>query len=111
MLRERIKELGTQIGGFGAQKTAQQAQLALIRDELAGLRHGLAFGGPLALTLGAIVVASAYRLGEVVAVKHDEQGTVLDVRVPPQSAGEFSEFAAGSDSYVDPSPDPPRTTT
>src|SRR5690606_35762709 len=38
MLRERIKELNTQIGGFRAQKAAQQAQLALIKDELAGLR-------------------------------------------------------------------------
>ncbi|HEX2152387.1 MAG TPA: GTPase HflX [Acidimicrobiia bacterium] len=38
------------------------------------------------------VVASAYRLGEVIAVKHDEQGTLLDVRVPPQSASEFSDF-------------------
>ncbi|HLU32223.1 MAG TPA: GTPase HflX, partial [Acidimicrobiia bacterium] len=42
------------------------------------------------------VVASAYRLGEVVAVKHDDHGTVLDVRVPPQSVGEFVEFAGGS---------------
>lgn len=38
------------------------------------------------------VVASAYRMGEVVAVKHDAHGTVLDVRVPPQAAGEFSDF-------------------
>lgn len=38
------------------------------------------------------VVAAAYRLGEVVAVKHEENGTLLDVRVPPQVRGEFAEF-------------------
>lgn len=38
------------------------------------------------------VVAAAYRLGEVVAVKHEESGTILDVRIPPQLTGEFDEF-------------------
>ncbi|MFP3914117.1 MAG: GTPase HflX [Actinomycetota bacterium] len=38
------------------------------------------------------VVAAAYRLGDVIAVKHDESGTLLDVRVPPQAAGELAEF-------------------
>ncbi|HEX7100993.1 MAG TPA: GTPase HflX [Acidimicrobiia bacterium] len=39
------------------------------------------------------VVASAYRLGEVIAVKHEEEGTLLDVRLPPQSVAAFAEFA------------------
>jgi GTPase len=38
------------------------------------------------------VVASAHRLGDVVAEKHDEHGTLLDVRVPPHVVGEFTEF-------------------
>ena len=39
------------------------------------------------------VVASAYRLGEVVAVKHEDEGTLIDVRLPPQSVAAFAEFA------------------
>jgi GTP-binding protein HflX len=38
------------------------------------------------------VVAAAYRMGDVVAVKHDESGTLIDVRVPPQVSGEFRDF-------------------
>ncbi len=39
------------------------------------------------------VVASAHRLGEVVAEKHDAQGTTLDVRVPSDRVAEFKDFA------------------
>ncbi len=39
------------------------------------------------------VVASAHRLGEVVGEKHDEHGTVLDVRIPAHAAGPFTAFA------------------
>lgn len=39
------------------------------------------------------VVASAHRLGEVIAEKHDESGTELDVRVPAHRAAEFAEFS------------------
>ncbi|MGA7272156.1 MAG: GTPase HflX [Acidimicrobiia bacterium] len=39
------------------------------------------------------VVASAHRLGDVVAEKHDAQGTLLDVRVPSDRVTEFKEFA------------------
>ena len=38
------------------------------------------------------VVAAAHRLGEVVEEKHDEAGTVLDVRLPERAAAQFSEF-------------------
>jgi GTPase len=40
------------------------------------------------------VVASAHRLGEVVAEKHDEHGTLLDVRVPAHRVPEFTDFTA-----------------
>ena len=43
------------------------------------------------------VVASAYRLGEVIAVKHDEEGTLLDVRVPPESVAKLAAFATAGD--------------
>jgi len=38
------------------------------------------------------VVASAHRLGEVVAEKHDEHGTLLDVRIPSHRTSEFTDF-------------------
>ena len=38
------------------------------------------------------VVAAAYRLGEVIAEKHDAEGTILDVRVPERATGQFNEF-------------------
>ena len=38
------------------------------------------------------VVAAAHRVGEVIAEKHDEAGTVLDVRVPAASAERFTAF-------------------
>ena len=39
------------------------------------------------------IVAAAHRLGEVIEEKHDERGTVLDVRIPAVSAGRFAAFA------------------
>jgi GTP-binding protein HflX len=39
------------------------------------------------------VVASAHRLGEVLAEKHDEHGTILEVRVPQVAAASFSAFS------------------
>jgi hypothetical protein len=39
-------------------------------------------------------VAAAHRLGEVTGEKHDEQGTVLDVRVPKQARARFQEFVS-----------------
>ncbi len=38
------------------------------------------------------IVAAAHRLGEVIEEKHDEQGTILDVRVPGRLSAEFSQF-------------------
>ena len=38
------------------------------------------------------VVAAAHRLGEVVEEKHDEAGTILDVRLPERATAQFSEF-------------------
>ncbi|MCI0544532.1 MAG: GTPase HflX [Actinobacteria bacterium] len=39
------------------------------------------------------VVAAAHRLGEVIEEKHDEAGTILDVRVPAAEVGRFAAFA------------------
>ncbi len=41
------------------------------------------------------VTAAAHRLGEVVACKHDAEGTVLDVRLPPEALGTFEEYRIG----------------
>lgn len=38
------------------------------------------------------VVAAAHRIGEVIAEKHDEAGTILDVRVPEPAIARFSDF-------------------
>ncbi|MFZ0015404.1 MAG: GTPase HflX [Acidimicrobiia bacterium] len=38
------------------------------------------------------MVAAAHRLGEVTGEKHDEQGTILDVRVPERARSVFQEF-------------------
>lgn len=38
------------------------------------------------------VVAAAHRLGEVIEEKHDEQGTILDVRLPERSVDRFNQF-------------------
>lgn len=40
------------------------------------------------------VVAAAHRLGDVIVEKHDETGTILDVRLPGRSVAEFTEFIA-----------------
>ncbi len=41
------------------------------------------------------VVAAAHRVGEVIEEKHDELGTILDVRVPERASAQFSEFVTG----------------
>lgn len=38
------------------------------------------------------VVAAAHRVGEVIEEKHDAEGTILDVRVPERSLGQFNDF-------------------
>lgn len=38
------------------------------------------------------MVAAAHRLGEVIEEKHDEDGTILDVRLPGRVASRFSDF-------------------
>ena len=38
------------------------------------------------------IVAAAHRLGQVIQEKHDDDGTILDVRVPAIDAGLFSQF-------------------
>ncbi|MGI9610995.1 MAG: GTPase HflX [Acidimicrobiia bacterium] len=38
------------------------------------------------------VVAAAHRVGEVIEEKHDEAGTVIEVRVPEASTSQFSDF-------------------
>jgi GTP-binding protein HflX len=39
------------------------------------------------------IVAAAHRLGDVIEEKHDDNGTVLDVRVPPALKERFADFA------------------
>jgi GTPase len=39
------------------------------------------------------VVASAHRLGDVINEKHDEHGSIVEVRVPQELVGEFLPFA------------------
>jgi GTPase len=39
------------------------------------------------------VVAALHRVGEVVQEKHDENGTIIDVRVPSASVGRFSDYS------------------
>lgn len=40
------------------------------------------------------LVAAAHRLGEVIAEKHDEHGSVLEVRLPAARLGSFREYVA-----------------
>ena len=40
----------------------------------------------------ADVIAAAHRLGEVVAEKHDDDSTILDVRLPARHLAQFQEF-------------------
>jgi GTP-binding protein HflX len=39
------------------------------------------------------VVAAAHRLGEVIGEKHNDHGTILDVRVPAEMTEQFVEFS------------------
>ena len=39
------------------------------------------------------VVAAAHRVGEVIEEKHDDQGMIVEVRVPETTRGLFSEFS------------------
>lgn len=38
------------------------------------------------------IVAAAHRIGEVIQEKHDEAGTILDVRVPERAIARFNDF-------------------
>ena len=40
------------------------------------------------------VLAAAHRVGEVIAEKHDGDGTVVEVRVPLEQEGRFTDFLA-----------------
>lgn len=40
------------------------------------------------------VVAAAHRVGQVIEEKHDDLGTILDVRVPTRKVDQFSEFVS-----------------
>ena len=41
------------------------------------------------------LVAAAHRVGEVIEEKHDDDGTILEVRVPGREVSAFREFAVG----------------
>jgi len=38
-------------------------------------------------------VAAAHRLGEVIEEKHDDNGMILEVRVPETSRAQFADFS------------------
>ena len=40
------------------------------------------------------VVAAAHRIGDVIQEKHDDLGTILDVKIPTRSADQFREFVS-----------------
>lgn len=40
------------------------------------------------------LVAAAHRMGDVIEEKHDDHGTILDVRLPPAAVDRFSAFAS-----------------
>jgi GTP-binding protein HflX len=39
------------------------------------------------------LVAAAHRVGDVVEEKHDDQGTILEVRIPESARGQFAAFS------------------
>ncbi|MEX1125577.1 MAG: GTPase HflX [Acidimicrobiia bacterium] len=39
------------------------------------------------------LVAAAHRVGDVVEEKHDDQGTILEVRIPESALGQFAAFS------------------
>jgi hypothetical protein len=39
------------------------------------------------------VVAAAHRFGEVIEEKHDDNGMILEVRVPETSRSRFAQFS------------------
>jgi 50S ribosomal subunit-associated GTPase HflX len=39
------------------------------------------------------LVAAAHRVGEVIEEKHDDNGMILEVRVPETARGQFIEFS------------------
>ncbi|MGB8360709.1 MAG: GTPase HflX, partial [Acidimicrobiia bacterium] len=66
---------------------------------LEAITHALA-KGLVTLTLSipydrGDLVAAAHRLGDVMAEKHDADGTILDVRLPEKAAKRFADFLIG----------------
>jgi GTP-binding protein HflX len=41
------------------------------------------------------IVAAAHRIGEVIEEKHDDEGTILDVRVPERAVARFEDYVIG----------------
>jgi GTP-binding protein HflX len=39
------------------------------------------------------LVAAAHRIGDVVEEKHDDQGTILEVRIPESAREQFTAFS------------------
>jgi GTP-binding protein HflX len=39
------------------------------------------------------LVAAAHRIGDVVEEKHDDQGTILEVRIPVSARDQFAAFS------------------
>jgi GTP-binding protein HflX len=64
--------------------------VALIADQLERQTVSLTIGVPYER---GDIVAAAHRLGQVLAEKHDDDGTILEVRIPIQAAPRFAEFS------------------
>ena len=64
--------------------------VALVADQLERQTVSLTIGVPYER---GDIVAAAHRLGQVLAEKHDDDGTILEVRIPIQAAPRFAEFS------------------
>lgn len=67
-------------------------------DELVAALSSALAAGLVTMTLAipydrGDLVAAAHEMGEVIEEKHDERGTIIDVRVPVAVAPRFAEFA------------------
>ncbi len=67
-------------------------------DELVDVLSAALRAGLVTLTLAipydrGDLVAAAHQVGEVIEEKHDEQGTILDVRVPSAVAARFADYS------------------
>jgi GTP-binding protein HflX len=90
-VRERIRNLYPDASLISAASGIGLGDLlAVIADHLERQTVSLTIGVPYER---GDIVAAAHRLGQVLAEKHDNDGTILEVRVPLQAAPRFAEFS------------------